>query len=69
VNRATEQLAARRTTLVVAHRLTTAAGADRIVVMADGRIAEIGTHAELLDQAGVYAGLWAAFAGTAELAA
>jgi ATP-binding cassette, subfamily B, bacterial len=69
VNRATEQLAARRTTLVVAHRLTTAAGADRIVVMAGGRVAEVGTHAELLEQGGVYASLWAAFAGTAELVA
>ena len=69
VNRATEQLAAQRTTLLVAHRLTTASGADRIVVMSGGRVAEVGTHAELLDRAGVYAGLWAAFAGTAELMA
>jgi ATP-binding cassette, subfamily B, bacterial len=69
VNRATEQLAAQRTTLVVAHRLTTAAGADRIVVMSGGRIAEVGTHAELLDRAGVYASLWSAFARTAELMA
>ena len=42
VTRATEQLSARRTTLVVAHRLTTAARADRIVVLADGRISETG---------------------------
>jgi ATP-binding cassette subfamily B protein len=69
VNRATEQLAARRTTLVVAHRLTTAARADRIVVMDGGRIAEIGTHAELLARGGRYAALWEAFAGAGELAA
>ncbi len=69
VNRATERLAARRTTLVVAHRLTTAARADRIVVMESGRIAEVGTHADLLGRGGSYAALWAAFAGDAELVA
>src|ERR1035441_3563083 len=67
VNRATEQLARQRTTMVVAHRLTTAARADRIVVMESGRIAEIGTHAELLERGGAYAILWAAFAGDSEL--
>jgi ATP-binding cassette subfamily B protein len=69
VNKATEQLAARRTTLVVAHRLTTAARADRIVMMESGQIAEVGTHAELLQRGESYARLWAAFAGTAELVA
>jgi ATP-binding cassette subfamily B protein len=69
VNRATEQLAARRTTLVVAHRLTTASKADRIVALADGRIAEIGTHDELLERGGTYAAMWAAFSGEAELVA
>jgi ATP-binding cassette subfamily B protein len=69
VARATDQLAARRTTLLVAHRLTTAAAADRIVVMEDGRIAEIGSHSELLGLGGSYARLWAAFAGSAELVA
>jgi ATP-binding cassette subfamily B protein len=69
VNRATEHLAARRTTIVVAHRLTTASEADRIVVLSDGQIAEIGTHEKLLERGGSYAAMWAAFTGEAELVA
>ena len=69
VNRATEHLAARRTTIVVAHRLTTASKADRIVVLSDGQIAEIGTHEKLLERGGSYAAMWAAFTGEAELVA
>ncbi|HEX9625028.1 MAG TPA: ABC transporter ATP-binding protein, partial [Streptosporangiaceae bacterium] len=69
VIKATEQLAARRTTLLVAHRLTTAARADRIVVLNGGKIAEIGTHTELLAANGAYASLWAAFIGDTALAA
>jgi ATP-binding cassette, subfamily B, bacterial len=69
VNRATEELAAKRTTLVVAHRLTTASKADRIVVLADGKVAEAGTHSDLLERDGAYAAMWAAFTGEAELVA
>ena len=69
VNSATDRLTAKRTTLVVAHRLTTASRADRIVVIESGRIAETGRHEELLERGGSYAALWTAFAGDAELVA
>jgi ATP-binding cassette, subfamily C, bacterial len=50
-----------RTALVVAHRLTQAAAADRVIVLSEGRVAESGTHAELVAAGGRYAALWSAW--------
>ncbi|MFG1811430.1 ABC transporter ATP-binding protein [Streptomyces sp. NPDC049040] len=61
---ATEALTRRRTTLVVAHRLTTAARADRIVVIDRGTVVETGTHTALLAAQGPYRMLWDAFRQT-----
>jgi ATP-binding cassette subfamily B protein len=58
VLQATERLARRRTTFVVAHRLATAARADRIIVLDHGRVVEQGTHAQLVAMNGYYAELW-----------
>jgi ATP-binding cassette, subfamily B, bacterial len=69
VNKAIADLTAARTTIVVAHRLTTAARADRIVVLDQGQITETGTHEQLLCADGTYASLWAAFTGDSELVA
>ena len=49
----------RRTTIMIAHRLSTVVDADQIVVLDAGRVAERGTHAELLARGGLYADLWA----------
>jgi ATP-binding cassette subfamily B protein len=53
-----ELAAVGRTTLVIAHRLSTVMNADEILVMEEGRIVERGRHATLLDAGGTYAGMW-----------
>jgi ATP-binding cassette subfamily B protein len=58
VNRALESLMRDRTVVLIAHRLSTMKQVDRIAVVADGQIAELGSHAELLARRGRYAELY-----------
>ncbi|MFC5289648.1 ABC transporter ATP-binding protein [Actinokineospora guangxiensis] len=64
LERAAAAALAGRTALVVAHRLTQAAAADRIVVLDAGKVAETGSHADLLAARGRYADLWAAWSAS-----
>ncbi|MCX2753878.1 ABC transporter ATP-binding protein [Gordonia sp. 4N] len=61
---ALQAVARKRTTVLVAHRLTTAAWADRVVVMADGRAVQSGRHADLVSAPGPYRDLWQSYAPT-----
>jgi len=58
IQRALNKLSKGRTTLMIAHRLSTLRDADRIVVIEHGKMPEYGTHRELLDKKGVYYGLY-----------
>ena len=69
LRRAMERLTEGRTSITVAHRLSTAEAADEVLVFDRGELVERGTHAHLLGKSGVYAGLhedWAAGTGVAE---
>ena len=58
IQAALEGVSRNRTALVIAHRLSTIVGADEIIVLDQGRIAERGTHAALLQEGGLYASMW-----------
>ncbi len=53
-----DRLARDRTTITIAHRLSTVVNSDKILVLDDGRVAESGTHEQLLDRGGLYADMW-----------
>ncbi|MBS4785720.1 MAG: ABC transporter ATP-binding protein [Clostridiales bacterium] len=61
VQAAFAQLCRGKTVLMIAHRLSTVVNTDEIFVLQDGRIAERGTHSDLLKQGGLYAGMWAEY--------
>ena len=58
IQEALERVSRGRTSLVIAHRLSTIVGADEIIVLDQGKIAERGTHGELLASGGLYASMW-----------
>ena len=61
IQEALHKLAAGKTVLMIAHRLTSVVNADQIIVVEDGEIAERGTHGELLEKNGIYAKMWAEY--------
>ena len=65
LKRSIETISEGRTTLIIAHRLSTVRNADVIAVIGDGRISETGTHEELLESSGLYSRLWAVQTGEA----
>ncbi len=68
IQRSLERASQGRTTVVIAHRLSTVVNADRIYVMEHGRVAEVGDHRQLLERGGIYAALWKVQTGTRDVA-
>ena len=58
IQRSLERIAVGRTTIVIAHRLSTVRNADILFVLDDGRLVEQGTHEQLVERGGIYASLW-----------
>nr|HRO68203.1 ATP-binding cassette domain-containing protein [Pseudobdellovibrionaceae bacterium] len=58
IQKSLQEISKGRTTIIIAHRLSTVTHADRIYVVADGRLAEHGTHQELLQKGALYSQLW-----------
>ena len=69
VVRAMGRVSEGRTTLLIAHRLQSAARADRIIVLGGGRVIEVGAHDDLIAAGGPYAGMWSTYLGEAQPAA
>ena len=65
IQKSLEKISVGRTTILVAHRLSTIVKADKIFVLEDGRVVESGTHRELLAKAGAYEALWKVQTGAA----
>ena len=65
IQRSLDRISRDRTTIAIAHRLSTVRNADRICVLEQGRVAELGSHEELLALDGIYAGLWKVQTGAA----
>ena len=65
LQRSIEKLSINRTTIIIAHRLSTVRNADRIAVLDNGKISEMGSHDELIEASGLYSRLWAVQTGAA----
>ncbi len=66
IQRSLERISRDRTTIAIAHRLSTVRNADRICVLEQGRVVELGTHDELIGLGGLYAALWRVQTGAVE---
>lgn len=66
IQKAFETLTRNKTVLMIAHRLSTVQNADNIIVLSEGKIAEQGSHSALLEEAGVYAAMWADYQRSAQ---